>query len=419
MRILSLLAFLTACHSYDILDPKERPLLSFFVGPMHIPACLLNCTTKFQVELMSFVTGNVSMQSRNKICGLYEDASVCVREHCSDYEILYRKLTSGFNWACDSADPFESLFKCIVVMGKQAREEKNCGTFCNVPTNALMSFESADNLISGMNDFCGPLACYMNCTREQMNSYCPTSGSKLIHVAASAFDELIYEIQHTTPSERHEIMRQVPKSCKLFFNHKMVTAFRFDEKFVYDLFFMITSRKQRVKNGKLDNTEAVRIVRDLISKMENEEKPKKPVTWTKQNIMTVIFMGFVLLLNIIGLAFTVYWCLNMNNEGVASTNNPNLEIDHFLEPQIRMKVKFPRLRADAIKDSYQDVLEMRVPRNGNQGGLDDEQTTVVVPRDKYRRRRTFSVPIEQTHNRNSTGSDKFPQVVVLRNHHEL
>ncbi|CAB3407931.1 unnamed protein product [Caenorhabditis bovis] len=428
MRILFvLLTSLTVlCHGYSLFDTNKRPLLSFLVGSKHVPSCLLSCTENLKQELMKFVYGNITMDSHDEICSAFSEASSCVVDsrECDDYQIVFRKLTSGFKWACEDggSDQFKNLIPCILKVGQEAREEYNCADVCEINNDTMVPIPpdddyntNNDNVITHLSNFCRPLACYLNCTREQLNTVCPTFGSKLIHVPASAFDELVDEYILTTVSEKKQIMKKVPPSCRLFFKEREVTALRFDERFIRDMFFMMTSRKQRTRNGGYTTSEIDKIVKDLLSKMENEEKPPKVLKWDAWKILILFGIGLVFILNIVGLVFTVYWCLNekelAGNNG--NSNDNELSANHFVEPNIRMKLKLPRMRSDAIEDSSQEFMQLRIPRNGNQFAR-DEQQTVVVPR--WKRRRTFSVPLEPRSRINSTGSDKFPDIVILRSH---
>lgn len=108
-----------------------------------------------------------------------------------------------------------------------------------------------------------------------MNSYCPTGGTRLIvsptslhlrilvcqNVVVSAIDELVSEYRKASPVEKMYIKKLIPEQCELFFSEKEMMRLRFDEKFVKDVFYMITSRKQR--SIYIARSEAERIIKQV------------------------------------------------------------------------------------------------------------------------------------------------------------
>uniref|UniRef100_A0A1I7T4I0 Col_cuticle_N domain-containing protein n=1 Tax=Caenorhabditis tropicalis TaxID=1561998 RepID=A0A1I7T4I0_9PELO len=129
--------------------------------------------------------------------------------------------------------------------------------------------------------------------------------------------------------------------------------------------------------------------------------PPQPLQWNAETIATCAAIVAVMVVNIIGLVFTILWCLRTKEDGIELGNG--VAMNQFVEPNIRMKLKLPKVRGDAIRDSAPDVFELRVPRNGNQFNACHEQT-VIVSRNK--RRRTYSVPLESRPRTQSTGSQQ-------------
>ncbi|CAI2321469.1 unnamed protein product [Caenorhabditis sp. 36 PRJEB53466] len=400
---------------YDLLNPEARPLLAFIVGSDPPSECLVKCTEPMRRPLLDLVNHELTKKSKDKICHAFNTTKTCIlNSNCSTTDrVVVEKLTYGFAWACGEHgyDPFKYLYPCIYSLGKEIRRQDSCKAQCNatIDGNKLLMASKSPNLISRLEHTCEPLACFLNCTAKQMNTYCPTSGSRFIHVIVSAFDELGDEYMRTTQTEQTSIMQNVPKKCAIFFDEKEMEKLRFDELFISDLFFMITSRKQRSRQSAV--LEADRIVMDLVERMQVDMTPQTPLVWDLKAVTICAAIVVIMALNVVGLIFTVWWCLTSRDEDGTENSRSSMALNQFVEPNIRMKLKLPKLKPDALRDSEQDVLELRVPRNGNQFHQNDEQT-VVVPR--FKRRRTYSVPLEPRPRTQSTGSDRFPQIVIVR-----
>lgn len=99
--------------------------------------------------------------------------------------------------------------------------------------------------------------------------------------------------------------------------------------------------------------------------MYNDLITPAPLEWNVNNIAVCTAIILVMIINVVALIFTIFWCLRSKDEGGEIDSN-GVVINQFVEPNIRMKFKMPKIRGDAIHDSSQDVFELRVPRNGNQ-----------------------------------------------------
>lgn len=167
----------------------------------------------------------------------------------------------------------------------------------------------------------------------------------------------------------------------------------------------------------------------MMQKWEEEMEEPEPLSWDLKAVSICAAIIAIMVLNVTGLVFTIWWCVTSKEENGELCATSSADINQFIEPNIRMKLKLPKLRSAAIHDSKQDVFELRVPRNGNQFHLNGEsafllkishpihisdEQTIVVPR--YKRRRTYSVPLEPRPRTQSTGSDQLPQIVIVRNH---
>ncbi|CAP31438.2 Protein CBG12462 [Caenorhabditis briggsae] len=120
-----------------------------------------------------------------------------------------------------------------------------------------------------------------------------------------------------------------------------------------------------------------------------------PLQWNLQAIATCAAIVTVMVVNVIGLVFTIFWCLRTKDDGI-ETGGDGATANQFIEPNIRMKLKVPK-----VATCSKDVYEVRVPSNGNHFNACHE-TTIVVARNK--RRRTYSLPLETRPRTQSTSS---------------
>ncbi|KHN83565.1 hypothetical protein Tcan_16182 [Toxocara canis] len=327
-RIVTTCALFTLLNTSNatVIDDISNLINLFNFSPQK--GCLDECVTPLLIAVYDMVAYGNSRTHFADLCIEYSLALSCFEskaERCKANVELFKVLTSGLHVACDAERSiFDSAFACVdVFKDKPLSEcERSCHLYGGLRDWTSSSYlktlgKGGEALLSSLRyagPFCSGLSCYLSCSQNHLNYMCGEEGEKILEIFTRPVRRLSYRYR-TASLEVKTLLKNItiPDECAKIVSTGNEDQLLFGEGILRDVdvadFLDVGLETDDMKEkGKIVDYFDLSMLN--IEKEDLEANGLKHGTQSVAQVaFTMVFVGLVLFVTLVGLIITVMWCL--------------------------------------------------------------------------------------------------------------